>query len=122
MFVPDKRKEGNGAKREGRMFQILTVLYDEKFHNTSDDDQPFGLTSTQIAHMLGLAPSWYVRDILAEMAANKWISGWTRDKANGACAYVWAINADVEYSEKWHDAFVAWYEVLQVGLPGWSRE
>lgn len=117
MFIPDKRKEGNGAKREGRMFQILTALYEEEMQPPDARETGRGLTSVQIANMIGLSPSWYVRDMLAEMAASGWIDCWTRDKANGAVAYVWQIEKGVEFSEKWKDAFIAWYPALQQRLP-----
>ena len=116
MFVPDKRKEGNGSKREGRIFQILTVLYEDKMSGANKSGENVGMTSTQIAHALGLAPSWYVRDILHEMSANGWITGWMRDKNNGATAYVWAIMEFVEFTERWRGAFVAWYPEIQQTL------
>lgn len=117
MFVPDKRKEGNGAKREGRMFQILTVLFDARQSGAIVADQRGALTSTQIAHQLGLAPSWYVRDMLHEMAAQNWIYGFEWQKTNGAFAFVWMIHEDTIHSEKWGAAFAAWYDELPVLLP-----
>ena len=118
MFKPDKRKEGNGSKREGRMFQILTILYDQReWHKLSDPDEIW-LTSTQIAHQMGLDPSWYVRDMLQEMHANNWITGTVEEKKNGAVAYIWSIAVGVEKSERWRDAFSAWYETMQEELPG----
>lgn len=116
MFVPDKRKEGNGAKREGRMFQILTVLYEKKFVLSDAGDFQEGMSSTQIARAIGLAPSWYVRDLLQEMASSGWITGDIRDKQNGASAFVWWIADRVEFSERWGAAFLAWYPEIQQAL------
>lgn len=116
MFVPDKRKEGNGARREGRMFQILTVLYEKKFMQREPGDFQDGMSSTQIAREIGLAPSWYVRDLLQEMAAAGWITGEIHDKQNGASAFVWWITEYVEFTEKWRGAFKAWYPEIQQSL------
>lgn len=116
MFIPDKRKEGNGAKREGRMFQIMTVLYEDKFQSKEDRDSVGGLTSTQIARQIGLAPSWYVRDLLQEMLSVGWITGEIRDKANGASAFVWWIAEYAEFSDKWREAFKVWYPEIQQPL------
>lgn len=116
MFVPDKRKEGNGAKREGRMFQVLTVLYEQKVNAQSRADETLALTSTQIARAIGLAPSWYVRDLLQEMASAGWITGEIHDKENGAAAFVWWIADRVEFSDRWGAAFLAWYPEIQQSL------
>lgn len=117
MFVPDKRKEGNGAKREGRMFQILTFLYEEKIRGVEVGEGTVWVSSTKIAHAIGMSPSWYVRDLLIEMASQRWIIEEDFEKGNGAIAYTWRIADKIEFSEKWGAAFMAWYPEIQQALP-----
>lgn len=117
MFVPEKRKEGNGAKREGRMFQILTILFDARQRGEAVGGHAGGMTSTQIAHQMSMAPSWYVRDMLMEMNAQEWIYGFQWDKDNGATAYVWVISEATPFGAKWGSAFKAWYDEIPVLLP-----
>jgi len=114
MFTPEKRKLGHGSDRAARYFQILTLLYERR--DNAAVSQKSDMTSVEIAHAIGCAPSQHVRNILADMLYRGWLLKRVENRKNGIDVIHYSCAWEVEYSADWQAAFLAWYETMQLPL------
>lgn len=112
MYVPDKRKEGHGASRVGRQFQILTLLQERSFADSSNQ----WMSSTAIARAIGLAPSLHVRGMLYDLWEQGCIEFRSDTTACGINKGMWRFKESAYDVEQWWQAWQAWQPQGQMTL------
>lgn len=109
MFQPKPREVGQGCDRQSRQFQILTILYDTRWPNRKKSRGDGWVTTTAIAHQIGLKPTTHLRGILTALFADGVIEHRAgKAKTNGVYRAEWRIARDGRYREPWRECFDVW--------------
>jgi hypothetical protein len=116
---PVGRAGGIGSARPQRMFQILTILYEQAFANDGRSEGAPGctfewMTTGQLARACRMVASPHFRGLLDELLGSGAIFVEARQYRSNMSVYVWRISENTRWSETWKAAFDAWLEPEKV--------
>jgi hypothetical protein len=114
-YKPTNRVGGIGSARPQRLFQILSILWEQANANDGRDGGAPGcthewMTTGQIAREMGMATSPQFRGLLDELFGQNMIFVEVRPYRANMQVYVWRISEDARWSRQWKGAFDAWLE------------
>jgi hypothetical protein len=109
MFQPKPREVGQGCDRNSRQFQMLTILYDERWVARTVDTLDGWVTTTSLAKALNLKPTTHLRGILTELFVEGVIEHRQgKARTNGVYRAEWRIAKGGRYIGKWKECFDVW--------------
>jgi len=113
-YKPVKRTAGQGSARPQRLFQILSILFEERYANDATLKPEGWLTSGQIAREMHLTASPHFREMLDELYGQQWIEVRARHWRKNMQVFEWRLQPHTRWTEKWKPAFDAWLEPEKV--------
>lgn len=117
MYVPEKRVNGHGSDRAGRLFQVLTLLQEQTL--SGEPDKWF--TSYEIAHKMGMKPSQYQRSMLYELAEEGAIRYDVENRPCGISRARYRFSHKALSIERWRAWWEWWQPQVQMTLAGLER-
>ncbi len=92
-----------------RKFQIVRVLILQAFDNEPGIFTEQWFTLRQVARLVGLQPTQYLRDLLTELARENAVEIGEGKAPNGMLRYQYSVLAYVINSEKYHEPFAKYF-------------
>lgn len=110
-YRPVKRTTGWGSARVQRQFQLLSILYEERYANDATHDPDGGwLTTGQLAREMQMTPSPHFRELVDEMFGKQYLEVRVNQWRKNMPVYLWRIQPHVRFTETWKASFDAWLE------------
>lgn len=109
-YKPQKRTAGQGSARPQRLFQILSILYEERFANDATFNPEGWMTSGQIAREMRLTTSPHFRELLDQLYGDGCIEVRARYWRKNMQVFDWRIKDDTRWCAAWRSAFDAWLD------------